>query len=148
MQFIIVCLIFIAFVMCANALNIKTSIFNKFHSKALSARRSAASEVTLDVPKYTPGVDVPEEVLKHQAIYDMILVERINQPEKTVSGIILPKMEGQDKKQVGIVISLGKDYGLESEQGRIQEMNEIAPFKVGDQVYIKVIQVFQFIIYT
>ena len=38
--------------------------------------------------------DIPEEILKFNAIYDMILVERINAPEKTDFGLFLPKVEG------------------------------------------------------
>ena len=29
------------------------------------------------------------------------------------------------------------DYGLESEQGRVQPVDEIMPYKVGDIVYIR-----------
>jgi co-chaperonin GroES (HSP10) len=68
----------------------------------------------------------------------MILIERINAPLKTSSGLILPAIEGKDQKKMGIVLSMGQDYGLESEQGRLQSMNEIAPFQIGDQVFVRV----------
>lgn len=38
------------------------------------------------VQKFVHGEDIPDEIKKHQAIYDMILVERINAPLKTSAG--------------------------------------------------------------
>eukprot|EP01035_Chromulina_nebulosa_P019706 gene19706-25631_t len=67
----------------------------------------------------------------------MILVERFNAPERTSAGILLPKIEGKDKKQTAKVIAIGKNYGLESEQGRLQSLDEIVSCKVGDIVFIR-----------
>ena len=67
----------------------------------------------------------------------MILVERFSQPEKTDFGLFLPKVEGKDEKHLGKVISVPAGHGLEGEQGRVAPIAEIAPFNVGDVVYIK-----------
>jgi co-chaperonin GroES (HSP10) len=88
-------------------------------------------------PTYTVGENVPEEVLRQQSIYDMVLVERYIQPEKTDFGLFLPKVEGKDEKHLGKVISIPSDYGLEGEQGRVAPVEEIIPYKVGDVVYIR-----------
>ena len=70
----------------------------------------------------------------------MVLVERFNAPEQRASGLFLPKIEGKDRKHLAKVLSMPTTYGLESEQGRIQGVAEIMPFKVGDIVYIKVVK--------
>jgi co-chaperonin GroES (HSP10) len=101
-------------------------------------RRTQVDEPVISEVTYTPGQDIPEEVLKHQTIYDMILIERINAPVKTAAGIILPVVEGKDQKKTAVIVSMGKGYGLESEQGRLQGMDEIAPYKIGDTVYVQV----------
>jgi co-chaperonin GroES (HSP10) len=88
-------------------------------------------------PTYIIGENVPEEILQQNAIYDMILVERFNAPEKTSFGLYLPKVEGKDQKHVGKIISVPNSYGLESELGRVAPIEEIAPYKVGDIVFIK-----------
>lgn len=89
-------------------------------------------------PDWIVGENIPKEVAQHNAIYDMILVERYHDPPKTSFGLFLPKIEGKDKKYVGRVISVPKEYGLESENGRLQPIQDIAPFKVGDDVLLKV----------
>lgn len=88
-------------------------------------------------PTYVVGEDIPEEILKQRSIYDMILVERFSQPEKTDFGLFLPKVEGKDEKHLGKVVSVPLSHGLEGEQGRVAPIAEIAPYKVGDVVYIK-----------
>ena len=47
-------------------------------------------------------------------------------------GLFIPKVEGQDKKLVGLVLNMPLDYGLESECGRIQsiEVSKIISFHV------------------
>ena len=50
----------------------------------------------------------------------MILVERVSMPEKSSGGLFMPQVEGKDKKHVGLVLSVPTEYGLESEQGRVQ----------------------------
>ena len=102
---------------------------------ALSGKRRVESDFL--TPTIPPGVDIPEEVAKQNAIYDMILVERISAPEATEVGIFIPKVEGADKKYLGYVLSVPTGYGLESEQGRIQPLEEIAPCKVGDIVFVQ-----------
>ena len=105
-------------------------------SVLLRARRGA--EVKVEAPKFVVGENLPIEVSKDQAIYDMILVERISAPERTSVGLFLPKVEGKDQKHLGKVISMPKEYGLESECGRVQPVEEILPFNLGDIVYIRV----------
>ena len=51
--------------------------------------------------KHEVGVDIPEEIAKQNAIYDMILVERYSTPLKTDFGLFLPKIEGKDQKHLG-----------------------------------------------
>jgi co-chaperonin GroES (HSP10) len=99
-------------------------------------------EVKSLTPPYVVGEDIPAEVAKDNAIYDMILVERYSAPEKTSFGLYLPKVEGKDQKHLGKVLSMPIDYGLESEIGRVQPIEEILPFKVGDIVYLRVSSAF------
>lgn len=84
------------------------------------------------------GENVPDEISGHSAIYDMILVERFHDPPTTSFGLFLPTIEGKDKKRLGKILSIPKDYGLESENGRVQPIQEIAPYQTGDVVLIKV----------
>ncbi len=83
------------------------------------------------------GDSIPEEISKQSCIYDMILVERMSQPEKTDFGLFLPTVEGKDQKHLGKVLSIPSSYGLEGENGRLAPIEEVAPFKVGDIVYIR-----------
>ena len=82
-------------------------------------------------------MDVPEEITKLNAIYDMVLVERLSAPKKSEGGLFMPVIEGKDQKHLGIVLSVPEGYGLESEGGRVQSFDEIAPVKVGDTVYVR-----------
>mmetsp|Transcript_175 Transcript_175/g.217 ORF Transcript_175/g.217 Transcript_175/m.217 type:complete len:167 (+) Transcript_175:130-630(+) len=86
---------------------------------------------------YVVGENIPEEILMQKCIYDMILVERFSQPEKTDFGLFLPKVEGKDEKHLGKVLSVPLTHGLEGEQGRLAPITEIAPYKIGDVIYIK-----------
>ena len=67
----------------------------------------------------------------------MILVERIQRPAQTSVGLFIPKTEGADRKHMGKVLSIPTSYGLESEQGRVQGIDEIMPYKVGDVVFLR-----------
>ena len=111
--------------------------YNVNNNLQLNARRKV-KEIPDEVASFTPGLEIPEEIKNQNAIYDMFLVERLSAPEKTDFGLFLPKVEGKDKKQIGIVLSVPKGYGLESEQGRVQSIEEICPtVKVGDTVFIR-----------
>eukprot|EP01036_Dinobryon_divergens_P028313 gene28313-37244_t len=112
-------------------------LYSKKNGKGeeLFARRGA--DVNKEKPSYIVGENLPIEVSTDSAIYDMILVERISAPERTSFGLYLPKVEGKDQKHLGKVISMPVDYGLESEQGRVQPVEEILPFNLGDIVYIR-----------
>ena len=101
------------------------------------AKNTLATVLTPAASQFVPGIDVPEEISCHSCIYDMILVERFSQPEKTEVGLFLPKVEGKDQKHLGIVLSIPSNYGLEGEQGRLAPIEEIAPYKIGDVVYIR-----------
>lgn len=103
----------------------------------LFARMKKNDGLTAAAPVFVVGEDIPAEILKQNSIYDMILVERLSQPEKTDFGLFLPKVEGKDEKHLGKVLSIPTSHGLEGEQGRVAPIAEIAPFKVGDIVYIK-----------
>ena len=114
-----------------------SNVINKnVNREELFARRGA--DVNKEQPSYVVGENLPVEVSTDSAIYDMILVERISAPERTSFGLFLPKVEGKDQKHLGKVISMPVDYGLESEQGRVQPIEEILPFNLGDIVYIRV----------
>lgn len=116
------------------------SLYHQGHSlnrlRSLYARRGIETKSL--APTFTVGENIPEEVAKLNAIYDMVLVERYSAPEKTVSGLFLPKVEGKDQKHLGKIISMPTEYGLESEQGRLQSVDEIMPYKLGDTIYIRV----------
>lgn len=104
-----------------------------------SKKPELESLMTVDEPPdWVIGENLPKEIAQHNAIYDMILVERHHDPPKTSFGLFLPKIEGKDKKYVGRVVSVPKNYGLESENGRLQPIEDIAPYKVGDDVLLKV----------
>jgi co-chaperonin GroES (HSP10) len=81
--------------------------------------------------------DIPAELSRYSAIHDMILVERMSSPEISVGGIILPKKGEKDQKHVGVVVSVPSDGGLESDSGALQPIEKLAPYKVGDVVYIR-----------
>lgn len=108
-----------------------------YHS-VIYSRRNNKIVVENSSPQFLVGENLPEEVAGNSCIYDMILVERLSAPLTTSSGILLPLIEGKDQKHLGKVLSIGKGYGLESEQGRLQGIDEIAPYCVGDIVYIRV----------
>ena len=93
----------------------------------LFARLKKGDGLTAATPTYVVGENIPEEILKQNSIYDMILVERYSQPEKTDFGLFLPKVEGKDEKHLGKVISVPTNHGLEGEQGRVAPIAEIAP---------------------
>ena len=114
-----------------------------------SARRAARAAkleqgLKSEEPKWVVGEDLPPEVIKlmKEPIYDMILVERYSAPESTETGIYLPPgPEGKDRRHLGKVLGI-PSYGLESEQGRLQAMNELIAcgepaLKVGDVVFLK-----------
>ncbi len=107
----------------------------------MNVRRGRIGELDVAVdqpPAFVVAENLPEEVAKHNAIYDMILVERISAPERTSTGLFLPKVDGKDQKKIGKVISMPTSYGLEGENGNILPIEQISPFKVGDIVFIKV----------
>ena len=56
-------------------------------------------------PVFKPGVDIPQEIAQQNSIYDMILVERCNAPEKTDVGLFIPQVEGQDNGQVAQIFN-------------------------------------------
>ena len=113
-----------------------------------ASRRAARREemnkgLDTDKPSYVVGEDIPLAIqnLMKEPIYDMILVERYSAPPKTVGGIILPPgPEGKDRRKLAKVLAIPK-LGLESEQGRVQPMNELVrtnpDLKVGDRVYLQ-----------
>lgn len=105
-----------------------------------SSEAGGASETPIagaSKPAIVVGADLPEEILKMAVIYDMLLVERFSEPSQTVTGLFLPKVEGKDRKHTALVLSCPTEYGLESEQGRVQSPAEIAPYGVGDTVLVR-----------
>jgi co-chaperonin GroES (HSP10) len=105
-------------------------------------RRSSEGGVGGEAPAssdkdFEVGVNVPEDLARQAAIYDMILVERFHAPTKTKAGLFLPKVEGKDEKHIAKIISMPTSHGLESEQGRVQGLEEIAPYKLGDVVFVR-----------
>jgi co-chaperonin GroES (HSP10) len=126
------------------ALSASFRVLSVRSSRALSASSLNALKRKVAIPKEfeerpaaTPGEDLPEEVACLEPIYDMILVERFNQKTQTAGGLFVPQVEGKDLKQLAKVLSVPKEYGLESEQGRIQPLEDYAKVKVGDLVYVR-----------
>lgn len=130
-------ILFLLGILClANAF--QSSLLRTRHATILAARtKREAAPVEEDKPRYIVGENLPEEIIKMGSIYDMVLVERLTAPEKTQSGLFMPVVEGKDKRQMGKVLSIPISYGLESEQGRLQEVKEICPFEVGDLVFLR-----------
>lgn len=60
-------------------------------------------------------------------LHDRVLVERVEQEQKTASGIIIPDT-AQEKPMEGKIVAVGK--GLRSENGSIQPLD----VKVGDRI--------------
>lgn len=114
-----------------------TSTRQRLPALAARLRKSDGIKDAGVAQDYVVGEDIPKEIAENNCIYDMILVERYSQPEKTDFGLFLPKVEGKDQKHLGKVLSVPTSYGLESENGRLQPVDEICPYKVGDVVFIK-----------
>ena len=144
---------FLLFITITNCYNFKfnnqiTFLKSQRSNNILYARsRRGTTEEKEEKPAFIVGEDVPEELLKLNGIYDMILVERLTSPTKTSFGLILPEVEGKDRKHLGKVLSIPTSYGLESEQGRTAPISEICPYKVGDLVFLQVSQSKQTLLY-
>jgi len=137
---VVLLLVLISLHLSSSFLLHSTKSLKRFHNNAvkLQARVKKTDDAAVeDAPTFVVGENIPEDIKKQNAIYDMILVERFNAAEKTAFGLFLPKIDGKDQKHVGKVLSMPLTYGLESEQGRLQTIQEIAPYKVGDIVYIQ-----------
>ncbi len=65
--------------------------------------------------------------MKFRPLHDRVLIERIDQSEKTAGGIIIPDT-AQEKPMEGRVVAAGP--GAKSEDGKVQPMD----LKVGDRV--------------
>lgn len=113
--------------------------FKSCTANFLGARRQVSDGLASEQQDFVVGENIPDEILKMRALYDMVLVERFNAPDKTPMGLFLPKIEGKDRKHLGYVLSVPQGHGLESENGLVQPIEKIAPFKRGDTVFIKVI---------
>jgi len=83
------------------------------------------------------GENIPEEILKHHAINDMILVERFSVPEKSQSGIYVPTKEGKDNKYLAKVLSVPEN-NITAAKGRVVPIEELISFKVGDVIVVRV----------
>jgi co-chaperonin GroES (HSP10) len=131
-------LLLVVFIQVALSLRLQPAFIRSARNTLYVRRRDAAETPVETKPTFVVGESIPDEISKHKCIYDMILVERYSMPEKTTSGLFMPVVEGKDQRHVGKVLSMPAEYGLESEQGRIRPVEEIAPFSLGDVVYIKV----------
>jgi len=120
--FFAVLLFFATFLSCFKAFlfSNQNNIGHSFHLHALSRKGKAEPAIVKET--IPPGSNIPPELANDNAIYDMILVERLSTPETTTVGLFLPKIEGKDQKHLGYVLSVPQGYGLESEQGRIQPL--------------------------
>ncbi len=65
---------------------------------------------------------------KIRPLYDRILVERVQEDEKTAGGIVIPS-SAKEKAQIGKVLAVGA--------GRLSPEGKVMPLgvKVGDQVF-------------
>jgi co-chaperonin GroES (HSP10) len=134
-------LLFVAILSCFISSSTAFHFKNRIHASSSrldvrERRKRDGSDNLPTAPEYVVGDDVPEEISRNKAIYDMILVERFSQPERTGGGLFMPKTEGKDEKHLGKVLSM-PTYGLESEQGRLATPSEIMPYTIGDVVYIR-----------
>lgn len=102
---------------------------------------SSASALVLGPPSILPqrlrplassvAVVEAEELLKQEAIYDLVYVERLPPPETSAGGLILLAPE-DPPMHLARVISVGS--GLEGEAGCVTPNKDLAP---GDLVYLK-----------
>lgn len=53
---------------------------------ARASKTDAFTSMKGQGPQFVPGVDVPSEIACQNAIYDMVLVERISMPAQTQTG--------------------------------------------------------------
>jgi co-chaperonin GroES (HSP10) len=79
------------------------------------------------------GIDVPSDISKLQAINDFILVERIQPPDRTESGLFVPLAENSNTLRIAKVLSVPT-------RSTTAEQTEppVSTLKVGDVVYVKV----------
>jgi len=73
------------------------------YSSRRERRVSTSSDVKEQKSDYVVGEGIPDDILRHQCIYDMILVERFSSPTKTSFGLFLPVIEGKDQKHLGML---------------------------------------------
>jgi hypothetical protein len=118
LQFSLYVVVSFAFMQLASSFGVNNANTRSFRLSPMHALRRVAAGS--EAPVTNPGVDIPKEIAQQNAIYDMILVERCSAPSKTAVGLFIPQVEGSDRKHVGLVLSIPADYGLESEQGRVQ----------------------------
>jgi len=118
---------------------LRTRLWSEAPRQSRKERQAAAATGPAVLPpRFVEGENIPAEIKEQSVIYDMILVERINAPEQTTTGLFLPKVEGKDKKQLGKVLSVPTTYGLESEQGRVQPPSELfGDIVPGDVVFLR-----------
>jgi co-chaperonin GroES (HSP10) len=102
-------------------------------SSLVFKRRKSTNAVA---SSHSVGENLPEEIKKCKAINDMILVERLAQPQQTASGIFLPRTEGKDKMHLGKVLSIPDQCF--TEEGKSVRVKDMFPFMVGDTVFIQV----------
>jgi chaperonin GroES len=79
------------------------------------------------LPASVPGERTEAERMKIRPLQDRILLQRIEEEEKTAGGIIIPD-SAKEKPQEGRVIAVGK--------GKVLDNGSIAPLEVaeGDRV--------------
>lgn len=65
--------------------------------------------------------------MKFRPLHDRVLVERVEQEEKTAGGIILPDT-AQEKPSEGVIVAVGK--GIRGDDGSVQPLD----VKKGDHV--------------
>jgi co-chaperonin GroES (HSP10) len=80
------------------------------------------------------GIDVPSDISKLQAINDFILVERIQPPDRTESGLFVPLAENSNTLRIAKVLSVP----TRSTTAEKTSEPTVSTLKVGDVVYVKV----------
>jgi co-chaperonin GroES (HSP10) len=82
------------------------------------------------------GTDVPSDISKLQAINDFVLVERIQPPDRTESGLFVPLAENSNARRIAKVLSVSARCTTDEEANE----HPVSTLKVGDVVYVKVSQ--------
>ncbi len=126
------------FVGVLSACQVSSFIIHPFFSGKASFHKIFVTSGSVQSSEFTTNNEIPLEISQHHSLNDMILVERLEQPEKSVSGIYFSKSsEGGDAKLLGRVLSIPVSGVVSAATGHVVPINQLAPYQQGDIVAIK-----------